>query len=95
VDWLIPGFQAVASVGPLRLKVRRLPDAVEGGDRGHWPRPPQLQQFNNKFLGWEATESCPIPPVLRRGPQAAWPCRKAGFETISLEGEGDRLSSPR
>ncbi|APD47918.1 general secretion pathway protein D [Synechococcus sp. CS-602] len=87
VGLVIP-VQAVASVGPLELKVRRLPDAVEVVIEGTGPGP-QLQQFNNS-LGWEGQLILPNPTSLRRGPQRlALP--EAGFETISLEGEGDRF----
>lgn len=85
---LVIPVQAVASVEPLELKVRRLPGTLEVVIEGTGPGP-QLQQFNNS-VGWEGQLILPNPTSLRRGPQRlALP--EAGFETISLEGKGDRF----
>jgi type IV pilus assembly protein PilQ len=81
-------LEASPGDGPLELKVRRLPDAVEVVIENTGPGP-QLQQFTNS-AGWEGQLILPRPSGLRRGPQRlALP--EAGFKTISLEGAGDRF----
>jgi type IV pilus assembly protein PilQ len=80
--------EALPGDGPLELKVRRLPDAVEVVIENTGPGP-QLQQFTNS-AGWEGQLILTRPSGLRRGPQQlALP--DAGFKTISLEGAGNRF----
>lgn len=71
--------------GPLQLKVRRLPDAVEVVVEGVGETP-QLQQ-STRGPGWEGLLFTGRPTSLKAGPQRiALP--EAGFASISLDGAG-------
>jgi type IV pilus assembly protein PilQ len=80
------GTRSVVTVGgPLQLKVRRLPDAVEVVIEGVGETP-QLQQ-STRGPGWEGLLFTGQPTSLRTGPQrVALP--EAGFASISLDGAG-------
>jgi type IV pilus assembly protein PilQ len=80
--------QAAVGSGPLELKVRRLPNAVEVVIEGTGPGP-QLQQFSNS-AGWEGQLTLPAASGLRRGPQKL-SLPEAGLQSISLEGAGNRF----
>ena len=71
--------------GPLQLKVRRLPDAVEVVVEGVGETP-QLQQ-STRGPAWEGLLFTARPTSLRSGPQRIG-LPEAGFASISLDGAG-------
>jgi type IV pilus assembly protein PilQ len=71
--------------GPLELKVRRLPDAVEVVVTGVGETP-QLQQ-STRGPGWEGLLFTGQPTRLKLGPQRIG-LPEAGFASISLDGAG-------
>ena len=84
-----PGNGATRTVvpvgGPLQLKVRRLPDAVEVVVEGVGETP-QLQQ-STRGPAWEGLLFTGRPTSLRSGPQRIG-LPEAGFASISLDGAG-------
>jgi len=80
------GTRTVVPVGgPLQLKVRRLPDAVEVVVEGVGETP-QLQQ-STRGPGWEGLLFTGRPTSLKAGPQRVG-LPEAGFASISLDGAG-------
>lgn len=80
------GSRQVLTVGgPLELKVRRLPDAVEVVVVGVGETP-QLQQ-STRGPGWEGLLFTGRPTSLKLGPQRIG-LPEAGFASISLDGAG-------
>ena len=80
------GSRQVLTVGgPLELKVRRLPDAVEVVIVGVGETP-QLQQ-STRGPGWEGLLFTGRPTSLKLGPQRIG-LPEAGFASISLDGAG-------
>ncbi len=89
LPYAAPGSGASRQVltvgGPLELKVRRLPDAVEVVVEGVGETP-QLQQ-STRGPGWEGLLFTGQPTRLKSGPQRLG-LPEAGFASISLDGAG-------
>lgn len=71
--------------GPLQLRVRRMPDAVELVIEGTGPGP-QLQQ-SASGNGWQGQLFTAAPSGLSQGPQRI-SLPEAGFQSISFDGSG-------
>lgn len=89
LPWSSPGSGGsttqVPVGGPMQLKVRRLPNAVEVVIEGVGETP-QLQQ-STRGPGWEGLLFTGRPTSLRSGPQRIG-LPEAGFASISLDGAG-------
>jgi len=86
LPWSSPGGGGTTQVpvgGPMQLKVRRLPNAVEVVIEGVGETP-QLQQ-STRGPGWEGLLFTGRPTSLRSGPQRIG-LPEAGFASISLDG---------
>jgi type IV pilus assembly protein PilQ len=83
-DWLAQATTSPAS-GPLQLRVRRMPDAVELVIEGTGPGP-QLQQ-SASGNGWQGQLFTAAPSGLRQGPQRI-SMPETGLQSIAFDGSG-------